>query len=663
MESLGPAVAEPDTPRGKAPGSPRATNLAAWIALFTLAGVWSWWAAKEGAYFGAVMYPGLVVLCAGLLLVSSRAAWRPALVLSLPAKVTLGALIALGAWSALSAIWSPAPDIAVADAQRILGYALAFGLGIWLSVLAGKRVHLAMVPLAVAGVVAGGVALVALLTGDDYGLYVDEGTLQYPLGYRNANAAFFLIAMWPAVTLAAANRLDWRFRALALGAATLCLELAALSQSRGSMIGVAVALVVFLVASRERARALAWLVLAVVPAAMVIPALADLYQTADLESYRGTAELRAAGRAALAGALLAIPLGAAATLLGRRRRVTPRRLAQANRGVAIGATLLVLAGAGAFTVATGDPFGWIGDRVDEFLTQGSPGSSAETSSRFGVNAGSERDDLWRVALDDAGDDPLLGTGGGAFQYTYLLKRGEEGIESVKDAHSVELETLSELGVPGLSLFALAIAAAAAGAWRARGLGVPAAALSTCALAAAAYWLAHSSLDWFWTYPAVTAPVLALLGSAAGSAAVAGKAPTGRWRSVAFVCAVVLAISVVPPYLAERYVDAAYGGWRTDPARAQADLDRARDLNPLSIEPLLAEGGIARASGDREHAIAAFEAIVQERPEEWASHYFLAELHRRSNPARAQSELANALRLNPRSDLLDDLRERVRPGQK
>ena len=91
-----------------------------------------------------------------------------------------------------------------------------------------------------AGLFAGGVALVALLSGDDFRPYLDAGTLQYPIGYRNANAAFFLIAMWPAVALAANRELDWRLRAIALGTATLCLELGALSQSRGSMIGMAV---------------------------------------------------------------------------------------------------------------------------------------------------------------------------------------------------------------------------------------------------------------------------------------------------------------------------------------------------------------------------------------------------------------------------------------
>ena len=646
-----------------AEGRTRATTLAVGIAILVLTGVWSWWSVDEGGYFGTVMYPGVVILCIGLVLVSSAAAWSHRLTLSVPAKLAVGSLLGLAAWSAISAVWSPSPDIALADAQRIAGYAVAFGLGLWLCILLGRRVHLAMAPLALAGAVAGLITVGALLTGDDYARYIDEGTLQFPIGYRNANAAFFLIALWPAVALAATGELDWRLRGVALGISTLCLELAMLSQSRGSMIAAVGALAVFLIASKDRARAVAWLALAVLPALLVLPALTDLYQAAEAGGRPDTSELRAAGRSALGGAALAVLIGGAAAWLERRRPASDATLERANRVVAGGALALVAAGALAFVVATGDPVGWVDDRADEFLTQGSPGAD-DSGSRFGVYAGTERDDLWRVAVEAAGDEPVLGLGGGGYQYEYLLGRSEEGTESARDAHSVELEVLSELGVTGLILLVLALAGAAVGAWRARRSGPPAAALAMCALTAGTYWLAHASLDWFWTYPAVTAPVFALLGSACAPTCTSteGERPTA-WRYLAAAGAVALALTVVPPYLAERYVDAAYAGWRDDAAAAQKNLDRARALNPLSIEPLLAEGGIARARGEREQAIAAFEEAVDERPEEWASHYFLAALHRTSDPARARAELALATELNPLSPTIEDLAERLRGDQR
>jgi O-antigen ligase len=642
-------------------GTPPATRLAAAIALVALAGVWAWWAAKDGAYFGAVMYPGLIVLCAAFVLVSSRTAWGARLTLTLPAKIALGALLGLALWSALSAFWSPVPDVAVADAQRIAGYALAFGLGIWLATLLGEeRRQLAMVPLAFAGLFAGVIAVIGLLTGDDFATYVDAGTLQYPIGYRNANAAFFLIAVWPAVGLATSRELDWRLRALALGTATLCLELAALSQSRASMIAVAIALAVYLVVSRDRARAVGWLALAALPALLVIPDVTDLYQTRTIEDYAGTAEMEAAGRTALGGAAIAVVIGLIAAAVGRRIEPSERRASQANRAVAVGAVGLIVVGVIGFTAATGDPAGWVEDRVDEFLTQGTPHSERDTS-RFSSGAGSERDDIWRVALDVAAEEPVVGTGGGGFQYEYLLLRSEAGIDSLRDAHSVEFEVLSELGIVGLVLFATAIVASLAGAWLSRGLSPVAASLAAIAITTGVYWLAHSSFDWFWTYAGVTAPVFALLGSAcAGSALPRAAEPPGSriWRPAAAVAAGLLAISVVAPFLAERYIESAYSGWRDDPDRAQDDLDRARDLNRLSIEPILAEGGIAQVAGRRDEAIAAFEEAAEERPEDWTAHYFLAELHRRSDPRRAQAELQTALELNPYGSELEELEERL-----
>lgn len=639
----------------------QASRLAAVIALAFLAGAWSWWAAKEGAYFGTVAYPGIVVLCLGFMIVSSRSAWQHRLVLPTPAKVGIGALVGLAIWSALSAIWSPAPDVAVADAQRILGYAVAFGLGVWVTALVGDRAHLAITPLAFAGLFAGVVAVVGMLTGDELARYVDEGTLQYPLGYRNANAAFFLIATWSAAALAASRALDWRLRALAAGAGTLCLELAMLSQSRGSLVAAVLALAVYLAVSRERARALAWLALLAAAAVVVIPALTDLYATADREAYQGTTELRAAGRAALGGAGLALALAAAAAFAGRRLAPSQARTDLGNRAVAGGGIVLIVAAAIVFVAVTRDPAGWIDDRVDEFLTQGTPGAE-EASSRFTLNAGSERDDLWRVALDDGRSEPLLGTGGGGYHYSYLVNRGEDGIESVRDAHSVELEIFSELGAPGLTLFVIALGGLTVAAWRARRAGIAAAALSTCALTVTVYWLVHASTDWFWMYPALTAPVFALLGSACAPGAASETTPATRWRRAAAIAAAALALSLVPPYLAERYLDAAYQGWRSDPGRASADLERAHNLNPLAIEPFLAAGAIAKAQGESTAAIASFEQAAEERPEEWAPHYFLATLHRRSDPERAAEELRLALDLNPLSFLLAELRERLRASR-
>jgi O-Antigen ligase len=631
------------------PGSPR-VEPAALLLLAVLAIVWSWWAAKDGAFFGTVLLPGTILLCATTVLLAWTAPWRGSLRPSRPTTIALASLTGLGAWAALSALWSPAPDVAIGDGQRILTYALAFGLGIWLCNLLVGRLHLALVPLAVAGAFAGIIAVVGLLTGDNVGRYVEgDGTLEFPLGYRNANAAFFAIALWPALGLASHRASAWPVRAAALATATLCLELAMLSQSRGSLPGGAAALCVYLLFSQDRARRLGWLALAVLPALLILPALVDLYRAAhaDAPLHSALGELRGAGRAVAFTCVGSLAIGAAAALLGRRVPGSPRRVEIANRAALAGLVAAVLAGSTAFVAAVGSPVDWIDKRVSQ-LGSGRDAELGGQSNRFSsLNAATRRPAIWRVALLDAREHPLLGEGGGGFLYSYLRERDQNSPVSVRDAHSVELENLSEFGVPGLVLFAGAIAAAGFGAMRARRLGPEPAWLSIIALTAGVYWLAHASLDWFWPYPAVTAPVFALLGSACAPALrIAGDTAWGHGRRWLTAGAVVLAISAVPPYLSHRYVNDAYDEWRSDPSRAYDDLDRARTMNPLSAHPVLAEGAIARANGDRARAIDAFRRAAKKLPEEWASHYNLAELYARSSPRRARLELAIAKRQNP-----------------
>lgn len=643
------APAAPANRQDPPAASPR-VEPAGLLLLAMLAVVWSWWAVKDGAFFETVLLPGTILLCATIALLAWVAPWRGSLRPSRPATIALASLTGLGAWAALSALWSPTPDIAIEDGQRILTYALGFGLGIWLCLLLTGRVHLTLAPLAIAGAFAGIVTVTGMLTSDQVGRFLEyDGTLEFPLGYRNANAAFFAIALWPALGLASHRAGAWPLRAAALATATLCLELAMLSQSRGSLVGGVAALCVYLVFPSDRARRLGWLALAVAPALLILPALIDLYRagSADGSLYSALGEMRGAGRAVALTCIGSLVIGAAAALLGRGIPASPRRVEIANRAALAGLVAAALAGSVAFVAAVGNPADWIDRRVSQIVS-GQDADLRGQSSRFSsLNAGTRRPAIWRVALIDAREHPVLGVGAGGFLDSYLRERERNSPVSVRDAHSVALENLSELGIPGLLLFIGAIGAAGVGATRARRLGTDPALLSIVALTAGAYWLGHASLDWFWPYPAVTAPVFALLGSACAPALrAAGDAPRGHGRRWLAAGAIVLAISAVPPYLSERYVSDAYDEWQSDASRAYDDLDRAQTLNPLSVYPVLAEGAIARANGDRRRAIDAFRRAASKRPEEWAAHYNLAELYARSSPGLARRELAIAKEQNP-----------------
>jgi len=142
----------------------------------------------------------------------------------------------------------------------------------------------------------------------------------------------------------------------------------------------------------------------------------------------------------------------------------------------------------------------------------------------------DRPSYWRVALEDAVTHPLLGSGAGSFDDVWIEHRPIAA--DVRDAHSLYLEVLAELGPVGLALLLALLAAPLVAAAHARGKPVVAA-------AAAGYsaYLVHAGLDWDWEYPVVTLTGLACgagLLIAARTCAEAGSNQSGRERSVSDV---------------------------------------------------------------------------------------------------------------------------------
>lgn len=648
-------AADPTAGQGASPAAipeQRWTAIAAVLALSLVGGTLTWWVLKDGAYFGSVMYPGLGLLAAGMVVLMATAPWRASLAVSGPARLALFSLLGLGLWSLASALWSPTPDIAVEDAQRIVGYGLFFAMGIWGCALLGRRMELSVLPVVGAALIAAVVALAAMaLANGPLPFLEEDGTLQYPLGYRNANAAFFLVALWPSLALAGSPRVARAIRVGAFVTATSCIQFALLSQSRGAIAGVLVALIVYVLFSPNRLNALAWLLLAAAPAAFAVLDAQSLFDAAKGEGGVKNAvdELNSAGlwgliRMAIAAVICLVAIRFD-PLVNFSRRVE-------NRILIGGVVVLALA----FIAVAGNPVTWVEDRASEF-SEGEADLS-ESTSRLTFNAGSNRSEIWRVALDVSGDDPLFGQGGGGFQFRFTQDRDDPG-QLARDAHSVELEVLTELGVVGLVLFLAAMAGAFAGAVRARKLGPSAAQLSCGVLGGGAYWFTHASIDWFWPYPAVTAAAFVLFGAAvAPTLLMPERASRPAGRRVVMALIAVFAITLIPPFVSKKLIDNAVETFAADPQQAYDNLELAKDLNPLTDVPALREGSIAFAQGDRERAIDAYREAVRKRPEEYAGHFFLALLYAKSDPDQARTELAVVAELNPLEPRIDEIRERI-----
>ncbi|HEU5362849.1 MAG TPA: O-antigen ligase family protein [Gaiellaceae bacterium] len=114
-------------------------------------------------------------------------------------------------------------------------------------------------------------------------------------------------------------------------------------------------------------------------------------------------------------------------------------------------------------------------------------------------AAGDRLAYWDGARETAVAHPLGGTGAGTFGLVH------DAWPYARDAHSLYLQALSELGVPGLLLLVAFVTFPLVLAIR-RGLAAPAAGLAVFAL--------HAGIDWDWQLPAVTVAALALMAAAA-----------------------------------------------------------------------------------------------------------------------------------------------------
>jgi O-Antigen ligase len=462
-----------------------------------------------------------------------------------------------------------------------------------------------------------------------------------------------VITMLPMLVLASARDLDWRVRSLLLGTATLSAELALLAQSRSSVFAVAAAVVVLVAVHPARMRMLAWFALAMLPAALTLPWLLDVYQQGAGKAPESIPPLHTACAAMFLSASLSAVLGWAATRLEPNISLSPHSSRMIGRGLLALLGLVVAVAAIALFRTEGGPTGFVDRQVDD-LTAGSPDLSGQ-GSRFGLDLRSERGDLWRVALDDFASNPLAGEGAGGFRFSYL--RDRENTLQPEDPHSVEMLMASELGLPGTLLFGVFVVGGVLGVVRARRLGPSAALLATGALAVGTYWLVHASVEWFWTYPAITLPAAFLIGAAAAPALLSPKAsgPSPRRNGLALACGVA-ALSLVPFLLSERYTDNALH--TSDVERAYDDLEKAADLNPLSDRPLAAEAVIAEDAGDRQRALAALDEAEKRVPEEWTLYYLEARVLAPIDPAGARRALGEAQALNPRGEEVVELAEEL-----
>jgi hypothetical protein len=564
---------------------------------------------------------GLAALAAvGAITRIPRSAW-PALV----------AMCAFVGWSALSLIWSQAPDATVDHVARIGLLALAMVVG------ASYASRLSAATALAVGVTVAG-ALLALLVEAKVLISTNAvftgPRLDWPIDYANGTAALLWVPVPALLAASATKRIRPIGRVFLGGAAALMAADGLMTLSRGGALALVATLVLCTLLAPERTRFALTLAAVLAPVGVLAGRLTagQPGEVASDATSRGHA-------AAIAAAAAAVLVGA----LAAAERLPPRRVRHLGGSLAVGVwTCIAVVAISAFAVRYGRPDTWLDARWREFrnLHAVQPGNAA----RFGT-AASNRYDYWRVAARTTEAHPLVGVGAGAFAAPWYRRRAIN--ENITDPHSWEAGALAETGIVGFLLLGAALMLPYVPLARARRrLGT----FTTVALGGgAAYFVLHASLDWLLRISAVAVPGCLLLGAcaAAGNAHAVELAP-GRQRVALALGGLAVAICAVPVYFATTLTARAETQGATSTKQALDTLSLAADLNPWAVEPLVVRSTILLEDGRAGQAVRAARDATARGPSDWTAWLALRDAERAAHhAAAARAAFARAHRLNPR----------------
>jgi hypothetical protein len=344
------------------------------------------------------------------------------------------------------------------------------------------------------------------------------------------------------------------------------------------------------------------------------------------------------------------------------RLETPLTRATPQTRIALG----VAAGAIAIAAVAVVAGGRIATAWNEFFY--GPPAFQGGQERLGSASGGGRTELWDVGMTAFAEHPLTGTGAG----TWALEWRREGIPGLiaENAHSLYVEVMSDLGLVGLLLLAVALALILVGfAARIRG---PSRSLYAALLAAAVAWGVHNAVDWDWELPATTIWLFALGGAALAAApprrttrSFFSAAYTGRLHlnrqgilrvAVALAC---FALAIVPARVtaSQLRLDRAVARYQADDCRrAQAHANSALAAAWWRTEALTILAYCAIERGDGEAAVGAARRALAADPDhpELSFAYATALAADGRDPTEAATR---ALRGQRRNTLLEQWRDR------
>jgi hypothetical protein len=579
----------------------------------------------------AAMMGGLLLLRA---LLAPRTIRRPGVVASTGAT----ALLALAAWQLLSMAWSDSATRAIAEFDRTVLYLLVF---VTLATLPRRNLRPIVVATALGIATLAILGLATRLRPDLFPIAqpAAPARLSFPVTYWNAMGV--MLACGLVLLLHLASELTGP-RLIRPAAAALFPALAAtlyFTLSRGGMGAAAAGLALYVLIARPRG---------LIPALAAIAAPTALAVLAAYHAPALVSETPTSAQAVIEGKDVSTAIAfwcfvaafVRAVLMRWDRPLNDLRLPSLSPGWRrtawlAGAVAVVIAAAAAHAPAK------LHHQYERFVRNSPTSPIEDPRHRLTEVYNAGRISHWKVALDQSREHRVRGLGAGTFDEQWY--QGRPGTGQVTEAHSLYVETLSELGIVGEALLAILVlslfAAAVMRRHRREVAGVVA--------AVAAVWAAHAAIDWDWEMPVVTVIPLIL---AAGAASIPARRSNGRRRfTPAVIALAALALATLPTLnaLAETRITEAQHAWNNDDCRAvNREASQARRVMPARPAPyaLLALCALRQDRPADAQRLAA--KTVRTDPHDWEWRYLDA-LVLGAAGKDPRPELARAVRLNPK----------------
>ncbi len=585
------------------------------------------------------------------------------------ASLVLGGLLAaLCAWTFASVFWAPSAENAFNEFNRD---SLFLAIFVFTTLAARRGSILRWCNGFAVGISA--VVLVALISRFFPGSFSNQGLgtflhsvvhrLSFPLGYWNGLAILVALSL-PLLLRIAVSSKQPAVRGLAVVPIPAIASVIFMASSRGGVLTAFVGIVVFLLLGERRWAAGAALLWGAVGSAAAIAALDS--RKALVNGPLGTNLVAREGRsAALLVALACVLVGGAyalscevASRLAQRRVFRPRPwLGPVTVALVVG---IFVAG-----IVASHP-------IREFQAFKHPlpniSTKGYTQKHLLSGSGSGRWQFWTAAIKQWESHPFVGNGAGSYEAWWLKHEPAVYPLPVKDAHSLYLQSLGELGIPGFLLtLSLALAGIGIGVRRSRrSSGERRVALAALTAGFTAFAVA-AGIDWMWELTVVAAVGIALLALLSSSAVTApspprlvdGTSASRQARPRRFGLGVAALVGVwllicaqgIPLLSQLRLKDSqAYSRSGNTAEALRAAMD-ARNLQPWAASPYLQLALLTRDEGLPGQAHKWIEDAISRDPTNWQLWLAASGIDARLGNVRgAEKSLNRAKSLNPRSQL-------------